>query len=713
MSNLSLTFSKDRSSHRQRADIIVALAGSPNVGKSTLFNVLTGERQHVGNWPGKTIDRYEGELRYKGKNILVVDLPGTYSLGALSEEEVIARDFIVKERPDAVIVLVDSLEPYHTMYLALQVLELTNRVVIAFNKIDAAERRGIHIFFERIANRLPAPIVPISALHSHGLRQLLEKTIGVAEGRVKVKRFKVSYGALEKYIASVGKLIENNGIMPEYPSRWVAIRLIEGDKDLESRLMKTVKGRKVLEEVKSIRDKIRRDLGEDPDILLISRRYEIINNILSGCLHRERLLEYEFSEKLDKLVTHPVFGPLFSLIITFLGLFVIFSINTGFPLNVILNSLGFEEVAGVFENYSLAELMAGVFDQIAVTVEGSLRYYLPRWLIRLLTEGIIRGLGAVLSFFPLIFLTYLLFSFLEDAGIMARMGVAGDFILRRLGLSGKALMPLLLGFGCNVPAILGMRILEGEREHTLGVVLAPIIPCQARLIVILAIALAIYPSPILQVLVVTLLYLLAFALLGVVSLILRLFYLRDFSPPELLIELPPYHRPSLRVISWYAWEKSKDFLRKAGTVILLLSVILWFLLNWSSSGIVTSVEESFAATFAKALSPVGSLLGFEDWRIILALISGIGAKEVVLEALILSTGTSNPLKAIRLVGLTQLTAFILMLVTVVYTPCLPTLVSIYSETRSTKAVLITLIYELVLAFMLGFLVYKIGVFLGL
>ena len=310
------------------------MAGSPNVGKSTLFNMLTGERQHVGNWPGKTIEKYVGELEYNGERIEVVDLPGTYSLGALSDEEVIAREFIVKEKPNVIVVLVNALEPHHTFYLALQVLELTPRVVIAFNKIDAAEKRGIHINVEKISSRLSVPVLAISALKRRGFRELLE-TIQNVSSKTFLKTFKLDYGPLERYIRKAIEVLKEKQVLKEYPLRWAVIRLLEGDKVLEERLKQ--ENWETYAFILELRKQIEQELGSSPEVLLISRRYEFIEKLLGDTVRTERLVSYAFEERIDKLILHPFIGPLVSLLIILSGLFAIFTLNTGFPLNIIFS----------------------------------------------------------------------------------------------------------------------------------------------------------------------------------------------------------------------------------------------------------------------------------------------------------------------------------------------------------------------------------------
>jgi len=688
-----------------KQEYVVALAGSPNVGKSTLFNNITGLKQHVGNWPGKTVERYEGLLEHHGIKIRIVDLPGTYSLGALSEEEVIAREFIVKEKPNAIIVIVNAIELSQSLYLALQVLELASNVVIAINKIDAAERRGIHINYKGLERALGVPVIPISALNRVGLHNLIERVLEVVKRKVKTSPFRLSYGAIEYYVKDLERRLVKCKQLEMYPSRWAAIRLLEGDEYLEKIASDCAE---LTNYVKTIRERTAEELGEPPEMLMIERRYRVINELVNKYVLTEKVTSPGFSEFLDSIMLHKIGGIASSIIILLSLLTVLFSINTGFPLNLIFEYLGYEEIASVIEEYSLSGILSFIFSYLGEVVSNLLHSLgAPYDIISLIVDGVIAGVGSVLSFFPLILTVYIAFGFLEDSGIMARIGTVGDRIARKLGLSGKAIIPLILGLGCNVPAIMGTRILENDEEKTLSILLAPLVPCQARLFVLLVFASAFFKSPLIQTAVVALVYLVDIALIVFMSYILRLTLLRRYEPPELLVELPPYHRPSLRVISWYAWDKSSHFIKKAGTIIFVLSVITWILINYGPVGRTTQVSESYAAILGKALSPIGSLMGLPDWRLMLSLEVGFVAKEGMVESIVLMTGIDNPVKAVRSLNLSLPQVIAFLLVMIIYTPCIPTVSAFYQESKSVKLTIILVIYELILALLIGIISYNL------
>ena len=684
-------------------ELVFALAGSPNVGKSTLFNVLTGKKLHVGNWPGKTIERYEGFINFEGNRIRVVDLPGTYSLGAVSDEEIVAREFIVKEKPDVVIVIVNMLEFQPSMYLALQVLELTGKVVIALNKADAALKRGIHIRASRLSRELGVPVVEISALKRMGLRELVKVAYDVARGKIRTSPRRVEYGAFEYYIRDLKRVLEDCKAIGEYPLRWLAIRLLEGDRELEELLKKRCSS--VLEDVANIRRRVEEELGSSPETFVIGRRYEIISRLYRYCIALEEISAPSFTEKVDDVLLHPVYGPLISLVMLISTLVAVFSVNTGFPLNVVFEVLGWEDLASFVEDNSLTGLLGMAFDVAAsIAYSSLLSLGAPRWFAELVSGGVISGVGGVLSFFPLILTVYIAFGFLEDSGLFARIAVVTDRLARRVGLSGKAVLPLILGFGCNVPSILGTRVLEEERERLLAMLIDPLIPCQARLFVILVVASAVTHNYLVQALFVFSVYTVSLLLLVAVSFLLRASVLKGYEPPDLLIELPPYHRPSFRVLSWYAWDHGMHFIKKAGVVILSLSIVMWFLVNHGPGG-AAAPSGSFAYFLGLALVPLGSLAGLGDWRIMLAFEAGFVAKEGMISALMIASQSPNSLMAVSSVLSSIPQAMAFAIAAAIYTPCIPTLIAFYSESKSLKLTFFMVAYELLLAFSAAVLSY--------
>jgi len=589
--------------------------------------------------------------------------------------------------------------------LALQILELTPKVVIALNKIDAAEKRGIHVHHSKLQKILQVPVVPISALHRIGLHNLVERVLDVSNDKIKTKTFSLDYDGLEEYIKEIEKILKKCHDL-DYPIRWTAIRLLEGDNYLE----KTIEQKcdDIIKKIKELSNRSKQELGTTPEILSIAIRYNYISSIVNQVIKTEKVASPTLVEKLDKLFLHRFIGPLASIALLVLTLLIIFSINTGFPLNILFKYIGLENIAEWVEENSLSGLLGTFFSIIGDIVRYSLTAInMPREIIDLITDGIIAGIGSVLGFYPLILMVYLAFGALEDSGLMARIAVISDRIARRIGLSGKAVIPLILGFGCNVPAIIGTRILEDDKEKLLANFLAPLIPCQARLFVMIAFVSAFFSSPIIQALIITIIYMISMILIVVLSFIFRKILFKDYIVPDLLIELPPYHRPSIRVLLWHAWDRSSHFLKKAGTIILALSIVTWFLLYYGPVGEVSHVDESYAAIIGNMLVSLGSITGLDDWKIMLSFEAGFIAKEGMIESLVLATGYNNPIHAIRSLNLSFPQIISYLLIMTIYTPCIPTIAAFYQEIRKAKYTFLLLLYQLLLAFSIGALSYHI------
>ncbi|MGC9106892.1 MAG: ferrous iron transport protein B [Infirmifilum sp.] len=687
-------------------EIVVALAGSPNVGKSTLFNILVGANRFVGNWPGKTVDKYEGFFEHMGYRIRVVDLPGTYSLNALTEEEAIARDYIVSEKPDVIVVVANAVSLETSLYLAVQTLELYDKVIVAINKIDAASRRGIHINTEKISRRLGVPVVAISALKREGIHELTDYIIQVAEGKYPSRKLNLDYGGLGYYAKDLVEALSACKEMSRYPLQWAALRLLEGDVELEQLIKKTgCSSLQVL--VEETRKKIEQDLGDPAALITASVRYDFIGKLVAESVTYTSVAGREFTETLDKIFLHPLAGPLASLLLIFAVLVLVLSVNTGFPIKQILELTGNEELAQLFETYTLSSMLSSLFDTVSQFVSDFMTSRgAPPFLISLITEGIIGGVGAVLTFLPLIFIVFVAFGFLEDTGLMARIATVYHGLMSRLGASGKALMPLLLGFGCNVPAIMGTKILDTDKEKILVSMIAPLIPCQARLVILLFLASAIPAPSIAKIIAVLAVYAYSLLLVAVaVKIASRL--MGGGAKTELILELPPYHRPSLKVIWWYAWDNTLHFLKKAGTIIFMLTILVWALLHTGPQGYVQEATDSYARSIGEAITPLTSLIGIQSWQISLALITGFIAKEAVASTLIVMTGATNPSEAVRSLALTPAQLASLMIFTTVYTPCLATVSAFHAQFRDRRLTLILVLYTLIIGTLSASLVYHL------
>ncbi len=698
-------------------EVVVALVANPNVGKSTLFNALTGETAHVANWPGVTVGVNQGYVEHHGVRLKIVDLPGTYGLsaGAKQVAEAITGEFIIRHRPDVVVVLADATALERTLYMVILVLELTGRVVLAVNMMDVAQKRAIHVDLDGLEGELGIPVVGISALRGLGLGVLLDRVLDVAQGRAGRRPLRVDYGALEPYIAKMERLIRGCEALSGYPPRWAAVKLLEGDEGVIETLRRA--DPTLLRRALDLRERAESELRSPPEEIMVQARYSLVSKVLEGKVKVTKLASLGLAERLDRIALHPVVGPVFSLMVLFSSFIAVFAVNTGSPVDTLLDYLGFHRAAQLVGEYSLVSLISGIFDSLAGLLEQVLQGAgSPAWLTSLLSEGVVSGLGLVLSFLPLVFTVFLLLGVLQDSGVMSRVAVSLDRFFRKFGVSGRAVFPAVLGFGCNVPAILATRAMDDDRERIVTALAVPMIPCQARLIVTVALAASIAQTPAGQAAVLVGLYIVQVVLYLLTALVTNRIIFKTSVAPDLLLEVPPYHTPSLKVAWWYARTNSLHFLKKAGTIIFAANLTFWALLHVSPSGFVEGAEisgVSLGALLGRALEPIGSLFGLGDWRIVLALISGFIAREAVLTTLAAVTGVGDPLQAVAALGLTPAQALSLAVLSMAYTPCAATLAVIKQEVRLIGLLIKQLIYQLAVAVALATVIYWGAVLLGL
>lgn len=687
-------------------DLTVAIVGNPNVGKSTLFNVLTGELAYVSNWPGTTVARKEGIREWMGFKIRFVDLPGIYGLSASSLEEVVSREYIVNEKPDLIIALVDATIPERSLYLPIQLLELTPNVVIVFTKVDEMDRLGIHIHFDKLEAMLGVPVIPTSAIKGVGIRELLNTIVELTRSKKKFKELVINYGGLEPFINEISKIIVNSNVLKPYPTRWTAIRLLEGDKRIEELLMSSNE-LDVLNAVLEVREGVRRSIGRDPSELTIGVRYGFVSSIAKEVVVRVEKKEGS-EEFIAKVFQKPVLGVLMSSLLLLTSFTLIFTVNTGFPLNMIFKFLGLEVLAEFLETYSLSGILGYVFN-IASDCMRDLLHHNPI-LASLVSDGVLVGVGAVLSFLPLILMIFFLLALLEDSGLAPRMAVSFHSLLSRFGFSGSSIYPMLIGVGCNVPAVMGSRILLDDVERRQVIFLVPFIPCQARFIVTSALVVSYFESPILQAVALLSMYLVGVITFLLSGLLIRRVVYKVRESPEFILELPLIHIPKLKVIWWITWDYTKHFLRKAGLIILTLSVVIWFITSLGPNGYVEDISESYGAIVGRFLTPI--LTPFDipsgtDWVLALALFQGFVAKESVLNTLAILYGTADISEAINSLGLTIPQAYALILFITLYVPCLATVAVVYQESRSLKMTILQVIYMVGIAYLTALTTYYI------
>ncbi|HIQ03039.1 MAG TPA: ferrous iron transport protein B [Desulfurococcales archaeon] len=707
----------------EKKEIIVAVAGNPNVGKSTLFNVLTGKTVHVANWPGVTVELKQGVKKYRGKVIKFVDLPGAYGISASTMEELIAREFIVHGEPDVVLVLADSTAPERTLYLPIQILELTPKVVVALTKSDLTHKHGVHIYVDKLESILKVPVIPVSAIKGYGIRELLNAIIDVASGKKgRSNTLVVDYNGLEPFIKEVESYITKSKALSKYPSRWAAVRLLEGDSRLEE-LMEKAGEKDILDEVRKIRDSIKRSTGKDPSEIAITSRFNYVDSIVKETVVRAageqvsvsellKLLGKAVVDQLERIFQHTVLGPIASLLLLFLMFLIIFTVNTGFPVNVLFDLLGFTELAEFVEAYSLAGLVELTFEIISSSISMLLEAQnVAPWIISLITDGIIAGIGAVLTFLPLIMFVSFFLAVLEDSGIAPRIAVAFNNIFVKFGLTGRAIYPYLISIGCNTPGILASRTSIEEEERMSIIGSASFVPCQARLVVILAFVTTYFKIPLYQAAAVISIYLMAFLVTLTTALFIRRVIFRKKEKPELILELPPIHKPSLKVVWWLTWSYSKHFLKKAGTIIFLVSVLTWFMINYGPTGPVDDISQSYGAIFGRLLSPFLTPFHINpetSWKVAYALINGFIAKECLVETIVLLEGGDIDVdEALLALGLTRVQTYSLLVFMTLYVPCLATLAVIYMESRSVKFTLGITVYIITVAYLISLIVYYI------
>lgn len=667
----------------------------------------------MGNWPGVTVELKMGVREYEGRRICFVDLPGTYGISGTSLEEVVAREFIVSGEPDVVMVLVDSTAPERTLYLAIQVLELTSNVVLVFTKTDEAHPRGIHIHYDKLEEYLGVPVIPVSALKGEGIRDLLEALINYKSRIKRSEPLTIDYGPLEYFIREITSLIEEKGALRQYPSRWVAIRLLEGDMRIED-LLKQEGEEALLKRVWSVIDSARRVLGSDLRELAIRRRFTFVDSLIRRVVVRTKV---EGGSRLEKVLRRPLAGLLLSTVLT-LGVFLlIFSINTGFPLNILLELAGQESLAEAVSTYSLSGVVSMGFNELSSLTEfGLSAVNAPHWFVSLVANGIIPGVGSVLSFFPLILMVFLFLAMLEDSGLMPRMAVAFHPTLSKFGLSGRAIYPLVISVGCNVPGVMTSRTSLDDVERRELIFSVPFIPCQARLVVGLAFAMALFKNAVMQAFAVVFIYALGglTALLTAITIRRVIYGIRE--SPELIMELPPIHKPKAKVVWWLTWDNTKHFLRKAGLIIFSLSIVVWALLYTGPEGYLPDVygenffQHSFAAIIGNAVAPALTPFGLnytQAWKIGFALVNGFVAKEVVLDSLSVLHGGADPIAAIRALGLNVAQGLGILAFITLYLPCLATLAVMYQESKSLRKTLISLVYMMGLAYIVALLVYYV------
>jgi ferrous iron transport protein B len=724
--------------------IVIAIGGNPNSGKTTVFNALTGSRQKVGNWGGVTVEKKEGRVDYKGYEMVFVDLPGTYSLTAYSLEEIIARNFIVNEKPDVVIDIIDAGNLERNLYLAVQMIEMGSKCIYVLNMADIAVKKGLEIDREKLGSLLGGPVIFTDGNKGIGVKDILDEVIKIYEGREeKTRHIHVAYGnELEEEMKKIqSKIRTDKNLSRQYSTRWLSLKLLEHDADVEKKLTKEAYNpASILNQAEISRKHLSTVFNDEPENLIADQRYGFISGLLKESITLKMSHRIDISQKIDRVLTNRLIGiPI-----------LVFFIWVMFQVTFRLGAYPMEWIEIIIEY-----LTRGI------------DFILPDGVLKsLLTDGIISGVGGVMVFLPNILLLFFMISLFEDTGYMARAAFVMNRIIHIIGLHGKSFISMIMGFGCNVPAIMAARTLENDRDRVLTILINPLMSCSARLPVYVLIAGVFFGKRAGNV--IFILYALGVVLAILVGRLFRKTLLRGASEP-FVMELPPYRIPTMRSVLIHMWDRAVLFLRKMGTVILVGSIIIWILSTFPlkkeystaydreiekielryrevieslEPGTAGNAEEkarlvserndairqllgkrrseavyhTFIGRIGRAIEPAFKPLGF-TWREGIALITGFVAKEVVVSTLgvLYNAGEEDDGQDLGSMireksGLTPVTAFAFLVFVLIYTPCIATIATIKQETGSVKWTFFSVLYQVTLAWIMAFLVVKAGSF---
>ena len=676
------------------APLTFALAGNQNCGKTTLFNQLTGSNQHVGNFPGVTVDRKDGVIR-NHKEATVTDLPGIYSLSPYSNEEIVTRDFILSERPSGIINIVDASNIERNLYLTMQLMELDTPMVLALNMMDEVRANGGTIMVNQLEEMLGIPVVPISAAKNEGIDELIEHAIHVARYRELPGRIDFCTagsdpadprGAVHRCIHSVGHLIEDHAAAAGLPLRFAATKLVEGDTLIEKALQLNPNETDILGHAIAEMETV---TGLDREAALADMRFTFIEKLCSATVVKPgESLEHKRSVAIDKILTGKY---------------------TALPCFAGIMALVFWLTFGVVGS-TLSDWMTLGIDWFTGVVDRALTAYQINPVVHsLVIDGIFAGVGSVLSFLPTIVILFFFLSILEDTGYMARVAFVMDKLLRRIGLSGRSFVPMLVGFGCSVPAIMATRTLSSERDRRMTILLTPFMSCSAKLPIYALFTAAFFPR-VWRAPVMIFLYLFGILCGILYSLILKQTCFRG-EPVPFVMELPNYRLPSPKSVGQLIWEKARDFIQRAFTIIFVATVVIWFLQTFDTRlNVAATPDSSLLALVGSLITPIFKPLGFGDWRISTALITGFTAKESVVSTLtVLLGGDTCALNML----FTPFTALVFLIFTLLYTPCVAAIAAVKRELGGGRAALGVVLMQCGIAWVVAFAVHCVGVLLGL
>ena len=665
--------------HSARHTINVALVGNPNCGKTSLFNFASGSHERVGNYSGVTVDAKEGYADFEGYHLKLIDLPGTYSLSAYSPEELYVRKQLLEDTPDVIINVLDSSNIERNLYLTTQLMDMHLRVVCALNMFDETERRGDHLSIDTLSSLLGMPMVPTSFKTGRGLPELLREVIHIFESQEGhdnyYRHIHINHGhEIEDGIANIQTFLKGNDLLRlRYSTRWLALKLLEKDQKAEEVIASLPESKQILAARDTAIHRVKEETGNDSETAIMDAKYGFIRGALheAGYVVGAKEDTYKTTHKLDALITNRWVGfPIFFFIL-YLMFEVTFTLGQ-YPMDWI--EMGVER---------LGELIGDTMS------EGPLK--------AMLIDGVIGGVGSVIVFLPQILILYTFISFMEDSGYMARAAFIMDKLMHGMGLHGKSFIPLIMGFGCNVPAVMATRTIESRRSRLITMLVLPMMSCSARLPIYIMIIGAFF-SVRYQSLVMISLYVVGIVLSVIIARVLSTWVIKGEDTP-FVMELPPYRFPTAKAIFRHTWEKGKQYLKKMGGVILVASIIVWALGYFGTMGVAPSLEESFIGLLGKSIEPLFTPQGF-DWRLDVSLIAGVGAKEIVASTIgVLYTDDFN---------FSPLTAYAFLLFVLIYFPCIATVVAIKNESGSWRWAFFAACYTTLLAWVVSALVYQIG-----
>lgn len=702
-----------------RKNIVIALAGNPNSGKTTIFNALTGARQHVGNYPGVTVERKEGRVKYKDHDITVIDLPGTYGLSAYSPDEVVTRQVIIEEKPDILFNIVDASNLERNLYLTMQLKELEVPLVLVLNMADVAEKNEVEINSNLLSQLLGIQVIRAVGSKNEGIKEILEAVVNYDSGQRSARERQVRYRSeIEHELTRLKELLPNSEALAlevatgtetsvSLPLRWLLIKLLEDDQEVRRQMAAWKDSQGFMSEVEQSRQRIKSLLGDELEILLVEDRYAFIRGICREACQRGVLDKATLTEKIDNILLNRVLG-----IPLFLGMmWLLFQLT-----------------------FTLGAPPMGWIDAGVSSLGEWLNAHMADGLLRsLLVDGIVGGVGGVIVFIPNILLLFLGIAVLEGTGYMARAAFVMDQVMHKAGLHGKSFVPMLIGFGCSVPALMASRTLENPRDRLVTMLVTPLMSCGARLPVYSLLIAAFFPAQMGGNILFSI-YMISILLAIIMAKVFRTWLLPGETEP-FVMELPTYQLPTVKSLLIHMWERTWLYMKKAGTIILAVSILMWGFFTFPAvdnqgqpyESATVQLENSYAGKLGRAIEPVFNPLGF-DWKTGVALVAGLGAKEVVVSTLgtlysiedeeALDNGEESSVqgfadKAREQSGYSPLVAYVLMLFTLIYVPCMATIAVMKRETNGWKWPLFTIGYTLALAWIVSFLVYRGGLLLGI